>query len=104
MALAIKIYTVSKYFLFHYYFIIDSYKGLWEVPLTPSKDDMSNSCVSYQSCKGYIQTTDGFYDYLMKNFFRRYQGNRTPLMLSGNADWFLDGDLGNQRREGMTRT
>ena len=84
------------------YFLMspDSYESLWEIPLTPLTDDASMSCSSYQTCKGYVQTTDGFYDYLMKNFFRRYQGNRAPLMLKGDADWFLNEDQGKDRREG----
>jgi len=65
-----------------------SYPGLWELPLT-SLSDGEESCRTYQSCTNYVQTSDGFYDFLMKNFFLLYQGNKAPLTLAGTASWLM---------------
>ena len=70
-------------------FYLDSYAGLWEVPLSPLQDDSTQSCTTYESCVNYALTSDGVYNFLMANFLRHYDGNKAPFTLAGHASWML---------------
>ncbi|KAL8581976.1 hypothetical protein ACOMHN_027957 [Nucella lapillus] len=71
-----------------------SYPGLWEMPMVRWYGDNRIACAMPDSCTTGMGKR-GTVDFLMDNFARHYQTNRSPLGIFLHASWFRrkDGNL-----------
>ena len=80
------------------FFPIDSYPGLWEVPLTQWQcDELSeNFGTMVDECED-DGSEKGVYDIIMRNFNSHYEGNKQPFPIFGHSFWF---EGGSYRKDG----
>lgn len=76
----------SIYFLTYFNFV-DSFPGLWEVPMIDYNDSKGNPCNMIDGCAPPANEQE-VYDLLNSNFERHYTSNRAPFPMFMHAVWF----------------
>ena len=79
--------------------VLDSFPGLWEVPMTDYTDAQGAPCAMVDECS-FPKTVEGVYNLLMDNFKKHYNGNRSPFPMFMHAGWLI---TSNYSRQGMSR-
>ena len=78
---------------------VESYPGLWELPIQPPVDKDGVLCPFIDSCAAKLTTEDEIHAFLTAYFNRSYQNNRAPLLLNLRKAWFRN----NTNKEAMER-
>ncbi|XP_069128991.1 chitin deacetylase 8-like [Argopecten irradians] len=77
-----------------------NHKGFWQVPINPLIDYTHEfTCAFVDGCAYKPRNEAEAYKYIMDNFYRHYNGNRSPFGLHIHAAWFETKHL----RDGMNR-
>ena len=92
-------FSLKKLFKRLFFFLsIDSYSGLWEVPLTQWQCDESGVIFGtmVDECED-DGSEKGVFDLIMRNFNSHYQANKQPFPIFGHSPWF---EIGSYRKDG----
>ncbi len=68
-------------------FRLDSFPGLWEIPMTEYIDSKGLPCCMVDQCTR-PESVSAAYELLTSNFMRHYQSNRSPFPVFMHSAWF----------------
>ena len=77
---------------FIFYLSLESFPGLWEVPIVDYFNEKGISYHLIDSCPPYDQSNTPFRDLLDSNFQLHYTTNRAPVFMPLSAEWLGDDD------------
>ncbi|CAG0923134.1 unnamed protein product, partial [Notodromas monacha] len=66
----------------------DAFPGIWQVPINDLNDTKGIECAMLDQCSGRPESEAEALELLGANFYRHYNGNRTPFNLFTHASWF----------------